>query len=170
MLLVEIGLFHWVRRKGFQKPTRERVRFSGKIYWSNNKGLLPASWCLTHDQMAQLHLAAGKSNLWGCKPTLAPTKLRMTRAQSTELLCLISPPEHGPWRLCWHRNQCYTWAHSGACTWAWVPVRPSGLLCRDNAGTNEWTPATHTGLLKLWIYYLRFGREQAFFQTNLSLS
>lgn len=43
----------------FQGYTRGRMRCSGKMYWSKNKGLPPGTpWpCLAHDQVGQLHLA-----------------------------------------------------------------------------------------------------------------
>lgn len=37
------------------------MRYTGKIYYSKNKGLAPGAWCLIREEVAQLHLSAEES-------------------------------------------------------------------------------------------------------------
>lgn len=57
VLPIEIGVFHGVTRKAFLGPTHRRMRCSGKIYLSKNKGLPPSVLHLTQDKVAYLSLA-----------------------------------------------------------------------------------------------------------------
>lgn len=57
LLLMETELFHRVARKAFGGLTNRRLEASGKIYWSENKGLSLGTRCLIQDRVAQLHPA-----------------------------------------------------------------------------------------------------------------
>lgn len=62
---------------------QEDLRCSGKMYWSENKGLHPlyCAQCLIHDQVAQLPLTVEEFQPLGPQATLGPTQPRRSRAR-----------------------------------------------------------------------------------------
>lgn len=83
MLLVEMGFFQGDSRKAVGRPTHGKMRCSGKICWSRNKGLFPGIWHLLHDQVVQHCLAVKKPSLVFTKSRRS-TKVQTFRAISSD--------------------------------------------------------------------------------------
>lgn len=132
LLLLERGLFHGVRSKACQGCVYKKMRCSGKIYWSKNKGLPPGVCCLIQDQTAQLCL-------WGCKACTCPHQAQKNQAPEMQTF------SESHFLIC-----CQ------GCAGAHAAARPTQLLWKESMGmkqTNEWT------LVKLWLYFLGFGER-----------
>ena len=172
LLPVEMGSFHGVTRKIFHRPTYERIRLSGRVYWRtwNKHKALP--WIQLHPAVKEvqpcLHQAQKQSY---CPDTLPPWFSPCLCPHPASFVCIpaCAPactvprplwPAAGPWWLLGPHG-CYgkkTYEQSGP-----VYIREKE---REQAEGERERERERELFVKLGLQYLRLGKCQAPFQTN----